>query len=447
MKIYFLMAGIIMLASCEKFLDKKPNKDWVIPTTLNDAAALLDGYFTFNENFPNLGLQADDNFYLKDDYWNTLRTINQDNYCWNKELYNKAEWKKLYSAVLQSNVARETTEKIKRTDKNSAEWDRIIGSVYFHRGNAFLTLAQYYTPPYDESNANQPAGIPLRLTSNINEATKRSSIAQTWQQILSDLKIAAYFLPKKTIFPSRPTKQAAYAILANAYLNMEDYGNALLYADSCLKIQGSLIDYNTINPNASIPFPKFNQEVIFSATATGAAMLSYKNWHCDSVLFNSYEENDLRRTCLYKSNGPGTWGFKGNYDGTTSTVYFVGPAVDEMYLIKAECEARLNRVEDAMTDLNSLLITRWKSGTFIPFTASTSEEALQIVLTERRKELVMRGSRWFDLRRLNKDPRFAKTLTRLINGTTYTLDPGDKRYTHYIPLDVIALSGIEQNER
>jgi len=52
-----------------------------------------------------------------------------------------------------------------------------------------------------------------------------------------------------------------------------------------------------------------------------------------------------------------------------------------------------------------------------------------------------------DLRRLNKDVRFAKTLTRAINGQTYTLSPNDPKYVMPIPIQEINTSGIAQNPR
>jgi len=70
---------------------------------------------------------------------------------------------------------------------------------------------------------------------------------------------------------------------------------------------------------------------------------------------------------------------------------------------------------------------------------------LNKILTERRKELLMRGLRWTDLRRLNKETAFATTLSRIVNGTTYTLPPNDPGYVFRIPLSVINFTGIEQN--
>ncbi len=94
------------------------------------------------------------------------------------------------------------------------------------------------------------------------------------------------------------------------------------------------------------------------------------------------------------------------------------------------------------------MITRWKTGTFVPFTANTQEEALQIILQERRKLLLGRNLRWTDLCRLNLDLRFAVTLTRNVKGQQYTLPPNDPRYTMYIPnAEVLVNQLVEQNQR
>jgi hypothetical protein len=40
---------------------------------------------------------------------------------------------------------------------------------------------------------------------------------------------------------------------------------------------------------------------------------------------------------------------------------------------------------------------------YIPITAGSSDEASQLILQERRKELLFRGLRWIDIKRLNKE--------------------------------------------
>jgi hypothetical protein len=226
---------------------------------------------------------------------------------------------------------------------------------------------------------------------------------------------------------------------------MGKYKQALFYADSTLLLNDSLIDYNSVDPSKPYPFARFNSEVLFSSVSQFPGMLSPTNYKVDSVLYNSYDSNDLRKELFFTPNGPGTIGFRGSYDGSNAP--FNGYATDEIYLIKAECEARQGLVESSMATLNKLLVTRWKTNTFQPFTSTSIDDALNKILTERRKELIQRSRRWFDLRRLNKDSRFAKTLKRVENGVTYTLPPADPRYVFLIPAQVIDLTGMQQNTR
>jgi hypothetical protein len=73
--------------------------------------------------------------------------------------------------------------------------------------------------------------------------------------------------------------------------------------------------------------------------------------------------------------------------------------------------------------LNTLRKFRFKPADYVDLTASTSEEALGLVINERRLEFFGSGMRWFDQRRLSKDPQLAQTFTRTFNNTTYTLEP------------------------
>ena len=118
-----------------------------------------------------------------------------------------------------------------------------------------------------------------------------------------------------------------------------------------------------------------------------------------------------------------------------------------MFLIAAECAARNGDVDKSLTFLNTLLETRWQAGTFVPFEAPDAESALGLILEERRKELIFRGIRWSDLRRLNRDPRFAKPIQRNIEGESITLEANSSNYLLPIPPLEIQISGIAQNPR
>ncbi|MEI9809089.1 MAG: RagB/SusD family nutrient uptake outer membrane protein [Bacteroidota bacterium] len=165
----------------------------------------------------------------------------------------------------------------------------------------------------------------------------------------------------------------------------------------------------------------------------------------DSVLYNSYSINDKRKDVFFKSIS-GRIAFTGSYYGSS---FFDGLAIDELYLIRAECNARKNNTALALQDLNALLVKRWKTGQFIPIIANDATDALDKIIAERRKELCFRGIRWTDLRRLNKDSQFAKTITHGLLGTStiYTLLSNDNKYVWPIPSSEVMYSNIPQNPR
>lgn len=438
---------LIMCASCKKFLDIKNDKALAVPSTLQDAQALLDNYTIPNTFYSSAGAQSDDDYFLDDAYFNTMTVENQNNYTWQKEAYNPTHWSLLYNIVYYANNALETVNKVQPTPYNLAEYNSVKGQALFFRSYAFWHIAQYWAVPYNKSTAAADLGIPLRLSSDPNISGKRSTIEQTYSQVISDLKLAASLLPVNVPVKSRPSKAAAFGALARTFLAMQEYSLAGRYADSCLQIYNTLINYNTISQTSATPFALFNSEVIFQSQFLGTPLVSVTNWKIDSLLYKSYDQNDLRKTLFYTSNGTGTYGFKGSYNAITSGANFNGLAVDEIYLVRAECNARAGNKDAAIDDLNTLLFTRWKTNTYSPITAADADDALNKIMLERRKELVGRGLRWFDLRRLNKESPFAKTLVRKVNNTIYQLPPNDKRYTFYIPLTVIDFTGMQQNER
>ncbi|MNN11424.1 SusD family protein [compost metagenome] len=69
------------------------------------------------------------------------------------------------------------------------------------------------------------------------------------------------------------------------------------------------------------------------------------------------------------------------------------------------------------------------------------------ILAERRKELVFRGLRWPDLKRLNIDERYKIQLKRIVDGKEYLLEPNSLKYVLLIPQDAIDEGKLEQNKR
>jgi hypothetical protein len=372
----------------------------------------------------------------------------RNSYIWAKDIFAGqpgADWNIPYQQVFYANLV---LDGLKNIPADSAAILR--GEALFHRAFAFYNLAQEFAAPYHAATAGTDLGIPLRLDPDVSKNVARSTLLATYKQILTDLVLARGLLPEKVNYKSRPGKASAYGLLSRVYLAMEDYSNAGACADSCIMLSDLLIDYNTLSPAARRPFPRAlpngNNEVVFySAAIPYSYSDSDSPTLIDSNLYASYAANDLRRTLFFKAFTPGTYIFRGNYAATL--VWFTGLATDEMYLISAECSARAGKTQTALDKLNILLANRTVAGTFKPLALAKAEDVLRLVLAERRKELIGRGLRWADLRRLNNDDRFKIALSRTLNGVNYILEPGSPRYVYPIPDDEIRLEGLVQNQR
>lgn len=461
-RLLFTIFAIASLA-CNKsdFLNQNPDQSNIVPTTLSELQAILDNDQVMNGMgtafgrgpVPHMGEAGADDYYVLQQRYPNVPPQYQNYYTWQYDVYDGEvvnDWNRPYEVIFYSNVVLDGLVKVRKDSLNEIEYDVMFATSLFHRAHAYYQLAQVFAPPYQASTASSTWGLPLRLSSDLGETIERATLGETYSLIIRDLLIAKEALQSTSTIKTRPSKQAALGLLARVYLTMGNYENALSYADSCLQIQSDLLDYNLVNDLLAFPFNDFilsNPEIIFACNMQGASGYSSNrlNARIQSHIYDSYAVGDLRKTIFFNINSG--YQFKGDYTGGIG-YYYAGISTDEMYLIRAECFARAGNIESAMDDLNTLLEHRWDNTIgFDRLVATSQEQALDWILEERRKELLFRGLRWTDLRRLNLEGRNI-TLRRTFNGDEYTLPPNDPRYTYPIPHEVMAFHpDWPQNER
>jgi len=429
----------LVFTGCKKYLAANSNISNQVPTTAGDLQALLNR-FLFDSPTPII---ASDDYFLQYSGWSSMYSIfDQMNYLWDANTPDEGSWAVAYNYIENYNTVLDNINNVSLGDSSAGALPRIKARALFLRAYTFLNLVQVYTKGYD---------ICLRTTSSATASSIRATMEETYNQIINDFKTAAVSLPVTEQFSTTPTKVAAYGALARVYLSMSDFVNAKAYADSCLTYNSNLIDFNTLDSNSrySSPTPQLNPEIIFYTEINGSEVLKSSRALVDSNLYSSYDFNDLRRPMYFRSSSLGGFTFNGSYSHEQSANVFDGIAVDEIYLIRAECEARTSEgYLSGMDDLNTLLKTRWLNTVPFPtFSATSADDALMQILIERRKELLFRGQRKSDLERNNLEPQYAVTLSRDLNGVVYSLPANDLRYAYLIPENVIALGGIVQNPR
>ncbi|WJS94239.1 RagB/SusD family nutrient uptake outer membrane protein [Flavobacterium johnsoniae] len=438
----YIFLPLLLLNSCRDYVEVEQVGNNRILKYTSDYRALANNYNDMTSS-GGIYLIANDDVEFPTTYQNGVTTIWGNSYTWQDRIYDPSQgdsdWTGLYKAVYYSNVI---LDGVMGSEKGTdAEKKEITAEAYVHRAFAYLQLVNTYGPQFDPTSANSEKAVPLLLKPELFSSLERNTVGQVYDQIISDLKSALdNGIQNDPQFNVLPSKRAVYALLARTYLLMGQYQLSLENADKALQMQNSLIDFKSLATAYSYPVLIQNPEVIFSKTL----LLTYNGAPLSTELLNSFGANDLRYNYY---TAPGT-SFYPTYTGRGFGIYTysytnginIGVSVPEMYLIAAECYARSGKIAEAVNYLNILRAKRFKSGTAYTVSATTNKEALDLVLAERRKEFIGRGFRWFDQRRLNLDPVYQKTYTRVFKGQTYTLAPNSDGYVFPINQNYIDLS-------
>jgi len=311
------------------------------------------------------------------------------------------------------------------------------GECLFLRALTYHNLMIHYALPYNVEG-NNSYGMPIYLTpvntkAEIAEALKigRSSVKDTYAQILKDLNEAESLLPNSVAANriTRACKGAAIALKTRIYLHMRDWANvekeaAKLTKDATVAPFSSAIGNYTLESSPATPFTSYsdNSESIFSiensSTDNGdvngamAAMMSVRTGGraiCTSspTLYNSsYWLGDDKRRSLLMYQASNDYYYCDKYQNpVTNQEYAPIIRYAEVLLNYSEAALRLGNKPLALELLNAVrnrsLADKTKAYTASSF--ATDKDLLTAILWERRIEFHGEGRRWEDIHRLAKD--------------------------------------------
>lgn len=483
-----ILFAAVTLSGCKKYLDIRP-KGYTIPEYYDDFAKLLNdnalnrvggAYVNYITDDVQAGREKDKS--TSADY--PLYALNKRN------LYefqhgaifedgqSDAFYEPAYDHIYTYNTVINHVESV--TDASEARKKQLKAEALVGRAFEYFNLVNAYAAHYDPATAATDLGVPLVLTDDIYFKYKRNTVGEVYKQIVSDLEEAFPYLGTSAPHKFRPTKGIAYAFLSKLNLYMGNYEEALKNANEALKLYSNLIDYDVyttkkgtwgrvhymdVDGKTAISFPdvKDSKETVWGRVAASSSSHIFTEVYASKDLLDTYKANlpvgaEDKRLSLFFLDGKSEFGsgivsFPGRVLWGPYVDFNTGLGTAELYLIAAECEARVGSKDKALTHLNTLRTNRIVGNT--PLVAATNDDALKIALDERRREMPYLGiTRLADLKRLNKDPRFAKTITHETTNSdglvtsTYTLAPNDLRYVLPIPPKVLALNpGIPEYNR
>jgi starch-binding outer membrane protein, SusD/RagB family len=282
-----------------------------------------------------------------------------------------------------------------------AEKDRktVEGEALFLRALANFEMVRFFGKPYVAGQANSQLGIPLpsQPTRGVDEASKltRSTVDQVYASVIADLIKAEAGLPQTNSW--RASSLAASALLARVYLQQGDYTKARDAADKVIKSAkfSLLADYEDnfgrdVNSTEDIFAIQVTDQDGVNNMNTFFSIPDFGGRDGDIEILdahlNLYPAGDKRKALFFDGAGATRSGKWNNQFGNVGIIRLA-----EMYLIRAECNARLNAAAAALADYN---VIRTRAG----LAAATAVTVDQILL-ERRLELAHEGFRVHDMKR------------------------------------------------
>jgi len=444
-----IILSIILFSSCEDQLDIPPksnlelgnffatSKDFDLALTgAYDPIAVHQGDKGFGTYFKGLlmmGRAGTDEMLVNQGFWDaTGKEIGNYTFTSFSRIPN-AVWEMQYVGISRCNIV---INEIKNTTVTMPEAtkQRILGEASFLRAFYYFQLARYY------------GGVPIITEdTNLNEFRNiRSSLAETYEMIVNDLKVAEQNLQVSNEL-GRATKYAAKSYLAKVYLQMSGAplkdesaaSKAATYAKDVIDngpyaLESNYTDVFKLENEHGVEYI-FSAEYIATSNEGGEVgtwdgppgnwthTITYSICNAMPELYNSYTDGDLRRDYnivdyividaagnTQPTNDGFYYAFKWRHDPNPETrgyatewqspFNFPLTRFADVLLIYAEAQCRADGSPnaDAYTAINRV---RTRAGLA---NLNISGDFLQEVLDERKRELCFEGHRWADLVRYGK---------------------------------------------
>ena len=428
------------LTACNDLLEPQPVQQLPADQAITDAgsarAATIGAYDRvqtyYQLNWPVLGFLPGENVRFNGTL-NQFLQIDQNQLSADNVLITEA-WTQMYQAVNVANNLLAAVPELNDPLLPAAEKNQLLGEAHFLRALVYFDLGRGW------------GGVPIVLTptrtKENGQGIRRSTQAQTYDQVLADLTEAETLLPDGTT-RNRAVKATARALRARLHLYRQQYAEAETYATQVI----SSANYSLVTPYRAISTAPFlsRESVLELSFSNSDPNTMWNNWF-PSALGGQFNFQPVP-AAIALLNDPAVGGNRSALLATTTiagnpviygNLYSRSAQRDdpsyvlrlaEQYLIRAEARARQGKLTQALADLNAV---RTRAG--VPAsTAASAEQLLLAIETERKVEFAFEADRWFDLVRTGR--------AGVVLGVT-----DQRRWLFPLPFnDLVADPDLEQN--
>ncbi len=465
-KLLTLLTAVVLLASCSDFLDKSGTGS--LPAdqikSLKDAEKVVNGFYVqmkwndyYGTNLMVLGEnRGDDLRPLRESggysaIYNYIFGPTQNSY--------SAVWAKAYNVIMNTNVfLQDVWENIPAVSAaDIATKNDLKGQALAVRAFCHFDVAKVYGYPYQKDNGASLGAVVNEEVVSLGEQKARSTVAETYVSIIKDLEDALPLLSKSK-HPGNFNYWGVKGLLARVYLYQGDYENAFKHADEVLTDASNPYMLTT---NASYvsswengDSPETMLELKISPDSGldnngGVDSWYYIMWHGEGFAAGNLvptdawfavideDPNDVRQdlieTKVDATTTPPTsyrWlaKFRGNSgEGDFKRNHPMVIRLSEVYLIAAEAALMKSSKNQGKADTYLHTIRKRANASATQLTAT-----VDLVLKERRKELIGEGHRYYDLGRLGLMVDRSGSDNQIEMGNNYVIvDPWNRSGTQY----------------
>ncbi|SFH16613.1 RagB/SusD family nutrient uptake outer membrane protein [Pedobacter insulae] len=381
-------------------------------------------------------------------------------------------WSSAYRSISAANRVIESID-----DNASTALKQLKGENLYIRGMLHFNLVRIFARPYTQ-NPTVNLGVPILkdgLTDEEKLTLARSNVKDVYDAVVADLLKAGDFMSqsKSNSFAS---KEVAFALLSRVYLYMENNEKAVEYADKVINSGRYSLLTSSEYPTYFRGAPDGNKETIFcirhiktedrgfssigsmyfSGDASGnplnQAASGWGEIYASKKFYDALNANpqDLRlkfisplmENGVVKLNNKITpnvpmyyinkYSLQEGIVNLSSPVYL---RLAEMYLNRAEANAKLGNDQLALDDVNRIRTRAGIANLTLAGLTLSGKSVLDAVLDERWYELAFEGHRAYDLFRNNR--ALIRNYPGTGTSTNQTIQPGDSKIVSFIPQNEI----------
>ena len=486
--VLMLLTGV----SCDEFLDEVPDNR-VALDNLDKAQQLLTNAYSLSSYAftdwmsDNVGFTTGVN----------LRMNHQQAYAWEDFTDGPTVqdtpvffWFETYTAIAHANEVLAVIEELPANteelmaQRNAAESEALLTRAYGH-----FMLVNLFAQHYDEATAGSNAGVPYVDTPEtvFIKEYERATVQQVYERVEDDM-LRGIELVDEGFFANSGkyhfNRNAALALASRFYLFKGDHNSCVEFSNQLLggdprnfirdmtsqefqNASSSITGYPQLYSSPDLPSNLMLMRKISLVQRTDFAHGPLSSFYGE--LFSTHPfiaATDTRENPAFVKGNNALFPVRyenlferSSLNSNVGFPYHINIAFrgEEVLLNRAESFARLNRLNDALDDLQALTDNRY-TGTDVTLSIAllrdffgvtgnpfVSDQAviLEYIYLERRKEFIAQGLRWFDIKRLELPVDHV-----LADGiSVIRLEEDDLRKVLQIPTSAIDVGGLQPNPR